>query len=80
MIELTLQELAAGVVGASLVVVCGAVWISRWSNANAERRGVRHRLVCRLCQHVWEDRSRERHPVCPACGAANARRRRPHAW
>jgi len=80
MFELTFQELSVGVVGVALVFVCGAVWISRWSNGNAERRGVRFRLVCRLCRHVWEDRSRERYPVCPSCGADNRRRRRPRPW
>ena len=75
MIELTLEDLAVGVVGGALVVVCGAVWVSRWSNANAARRGVKFRMECRLCRHVWEDRSGERDLDCPQCGATNRRGR-----
>lgn len=80
MVELTFQELAIGVVGASLLVICGAVWVSRWSNANARRRGTRFRMVCRLCRHVWEDRSREKFPVCPSCGAGNRRKQGRGRW
>ena len=74
MIELTLEELAVIVIGACFVLVVGAVCISRWSNANARRRGVRCRVICRLCHHAFEDHGKERHPVCPECGACNERR------
>lgn len=75
MIDLTLTEFAVVVVGATLLFVSGAAFISRWSNANAERRGIRWRVVCRICRHVFEDRGRERHPACPRCGTANERHR-----
>jgi rRNA maturation endonuclease Nob1 len=65
------------VVGFSLAAVAAAVLISRWSNANAERRGVRHRVVCRICRHVFEERGRERRVECPECGALNERGRGP---
>lgn len=76
MIELTLEELAVAVIGASLAFVVAAWWISGWTNANARRRGVRRRVVCRLCRHVFEDRGNERVVACPQCGAGNERRRR----
>lgn len=75
MIDLTLTEFAVAVVGGSLLWVAASVAVSRWSNANAERRGVRDRVVCRICRHVFEDRERGKLVDCPECGAANERRR-----
>jgi hypothetical protein len=75
MIELTLEELAVAVIALGLMFVVGAAWIASWTNFNARRRSVRFRVVCRLCRHVFEDRSGGRYPHCPACGAANERRR-----
>jgi hypothetical protein len=75
MIDLTLTEFAVAVVGASLLWVVAAVAVSRWSNANAERRALRDRVVCRICCHVFEERSRLRVVECPECGAANERGR-----
>lgn len=76
MIELTLEELAVAAIGASLAVVVAAVWVAGWADGNARRRSVRWRVVCRLCRHVFEDRSGERRVTCPQCGAENRRRGR----
>lgn len=75
MIELTLTELAAWSIGVSMVVVIFFEWISRWSNANAERRSLRRRVSCRLCLQVHEDDGRGRIFHCPHCGADNERGR-----
>jgi predicted RNA-binding Zn-ribbon protein involved in translation (DUF1610 family) len=75
MIELTLTELAAWAIGAAMVLVALFSWISRWSSRNAERRSLRRRVTCRLCQLVVEDESRGRIFECPHCGAANERGR-----
>lgn len=71
MIELTLTELAVAIVGGCLVFVAGAVAISRWGNRNAERRGIRSRVICRICRHVFEDQGHEHLVTCPECGASN---------
>jgi uncharacterized paraquat-inducible protein A len=75
MIDLTLTQFSVLVISLAMLVVVGSTWISRWSHANAERRGIRHRVICRICRHVFEDASRERHPQCPQCGAACERGR-----
>ncbi|WP_193210903.1 hypothetical protein [Luteolibacter marinus] len=75
MIELTLTELAAWSIGASMILVVFFSWISRWSNANAERRSLRRKVTCRLCLFVVEDETRDRIFQCPHCGAQNVRGR-----
>jgi hypothetical protein len=75
MIELTLTELAAWAIGVAMVIVAFFSWISRWSNRNAERRSLRRRVTCRLCQLVVEDEGRGRIFQCSHCGAANERGR-----
>lgn len=75
MIELTLTELAAWCIGVTMVLVALFTWISRWSNANAERRSLRRRVTCRLCLLVIEDESRDKIFCCPNCGAENVRGR-----
>ncbi len=49
MIELSLQELAAAVVGLSMVLVSFFAWVSRWTAAKHEQRSRRQRGVGRLC-------------------------------
>ena len=49
MIELSLTELAAWSIGGSMVAIALFVWISRWSNRNAERRSLRRRVSCHSC-------------------------------
>ena len=69
MIELSLTELALAAVGLSMVLVVFFAWVSRWSHANAERRSLRQRCVCRLCLAVFESPPHQREVVCPECGA-----------
>ena len=74
MIELSLTELAVGVLGVSMVLVIFFAWISRWSAVNAERRSLRNRVVCRLCLAVFEASGRDTVQSCPECGAKTERR------
>jgi len=74
MIELNLVEFVVAVIGVSLAWIVGSAMHSRWSEAKALRQALKHRVACRLCGHVFEDRSREEFPQCPECGAANAKR------
>ena len=74
MIELSLAEFAVGVIAIALAWVLGSTLLSRWSEAKMLRHSLKSRLTCRLCGHVFEDRSREEFPKCPECGAANERR------
>jgi len=74
MIELTLGEFAVAVVGISLAWVVGSMLFARHSEAKALRKALKHRVSCRLCGHVFEDRNRDGFPKCPECGAANERR------
>ena len=41
----------------------------------AERRGVKHRTICRLCLHSFENEEGAKIVDCPHCGVANRRGR-----
>jgi rRNA maturation endonuclease Nob1 len=73
--ELTLNDFVLfTLTGAFLLVVVFAV-ISRTLHARSESRSLRHRVVCRLCLHAFEDSSRVKVVECPKCGAANEKGR-----
>jgi rRNA maturation endonuclease Nob1 len=74
MIELSLGEFAAGVAGVAMVWVLASAVLSRISEARALRRALEFRVTCRLCGHVFEDRSGDPFPRCPECGAKNIRK------
>ena len=74
MIEVTLTELAVGLLMAALLLVALFGWISRWSHRKAEIRSVRQRMVCRLCLAVFEKESHEEVVDCPECGAKTGRK------
>jgi hypothetical protein len=73
MIYLSLTELAFVVIGMALIVVAFFGWVSRWAARNAERRSLRHRIICRLCLAVFEDTGRQAVVDCPKCGAKTNR-------
>lgn len=40
----------------------------------ARKRGLRQEIVrCRICGHLYKDKTRERFPGCPECGSINER-------
>lgn len=74
MIELTLTELAAAVLGSSMLLVLLLIAVSRQRAAKGERRSLQHRITCRLCLAVFEATSRDAVQTCPECGAKTNRR------
>ncbi len=71
---LTLADFVLFAVTASGVLVLFFALASRVGRARAESRARRRRVVCRLCQHVFENDSGTRVVPCPACGVANETR------
>lgn len=72
--ELTIPEVVFALLATSGLTVLALSLISRWRDARAEARSLRERVVCRLCQHAFEDENhapRGRVIACPICGAAN---------
>lgn len=51
-----------------LLVILGLLWLYRVVRTRIlEHRRRRHRVVCGLCGHVFEDKSPEPAVHCPAC-------------
>ena len=73
--EVTLAEFVLCVLLVCLGLVGFFTLVSRVSRRGVELRAVRHRIICRLCLHPFEDHSSEKTPSCPACGALNERGR-----
>ena len=75
MIDLTIEELILWMISVPIVLVGMFTLISSLKR-RASRRVARHHIVsCRVCGHLYMDRSRERDPHCPECGRANGRGR-----
>jgi len=73
--EFPLSEFVLWALVIPMVLVGGFTLISRMSRRGVECRALRHRIVCRLCAHAFEDHSSERTPECPVCKALNERGR-----
>lgn len=73
--EVSLSEFVVWVLAVSLGLTGLFILTSRLSRRGAECRSLRHRIICRLCLHVWEDHSSARTPECPQCGGLNERTR-----
>jgi hypothetical protein len=73
--QLTLAEFVFTVVLGSFVTIPVLAAISRTLHHRTERRALADRVICRLCLHAFEERSRDRVVRCPACGAANEKGR-----
>lgn len=69
MIEIGLNTLVAGVLGATMLGVALFAWISRWHHIKTEKRSLHRRAVCRLCLATFEADGRGRVHHCPHCGA-----------
>ena len=74
MIEITLSEMAVGVIGATMGFVLLLVATEGRRAARRERQATRDRVVCRLCLAVFEASSRDAEQTCPECGAATDRK------
>jgi hypothetical protein len=73
--ELTLTDFVLFVVFGAGFLVLLFTMISRTLHARSEARSLRHRLICRLCLHAFEDHGRAKIVNCPHCGAANEKGR-----
>jgi len=75
MIEVTLSEFVVWALMISCALTGLFIFTSRLSRRGNAFRGLRHRIVCRLCLHAYEDHGSARTPECPQCGALNERGR-----
>jgi hypothetical protein len=73
--ELSLSEFVVYVLAGAFALTGFFIFISRLSRRGAGCRGLRHRVICRLCLHAYEDHGSARTPECPQCGALNERGR-----
>jgi predicted Zn-ribbon and HTH transcriptional regulator len=72
--NLSLNDFVTGVLAASLVLVAGISFLSRYLHMRAERRLVRMRIICRLCGNSFVSEHSEKICQCPSCGKPNLRR------
>jgi predicted RNA-binding Zn-ribbon protein involved in translation (DUF1610 family) len=73
MIELTLEELALWLLGVPLLGIGFVVFLAHLNRRGRIRLRKREIVTCRVCGHVYKDKTKERHPLCPECGRANDR-------
>lgn len=72
--QLTLSELVVAVVMGSMGLVLLFALISRSHRMQAFARASARTVVCRLCQHAYQQEDRAPISECPECGARNDRR------
>ena len=73
--DLTLADFVLFVVLGSFALVPIFAVVSRTLHNRVEKRALAHRVICRLCQHAFEDGGHGRTADCPVCGATNERGR-----
>jgi hypothetical protein len=73
--ELTLADFVLFVIFGSGFLVLLFTMISRTLHARRESRSLKHRVICRLCLHAFEDHGGGGIVSCPRCGAANEKGR-----
>lgn len=75
MIELTMEEFVLWAVCVPLLGI-GIYSAVAGYRRRARARQARHNIIrCRVCGHLYQDRSRERFPPCPECRRPNDRGR-----
>lgn len=75
MIELTLEEFILWVVCTPIVGIGLYTAFMGLRSSSRVRKAKNHVISCRGCGHLYQDRSRDKDPVCPNCGRANERGR-----
>lgn len=74
--ELSLAQFVNLLLSGSALTFWIAVAVSRGWRRSETRIALRRRIVCRLCQHAYQDGSDPAEPSrCPTCGARNERTR-----
>lgn len=71
--NLSLNVFVTGVLAASLVLVAGISFISRYLHIRAEKRLVRMRIICRICGNSFVSEHSGKICQCPSCGKPNLR-------
>ncbi|MDX1679811.1 MAG: hypothetical protein R3242_03675 [Akkermansiaceae bacterium] len=72
--QLSLSELVVLVVAGSMGLVLLFALISHSHRMQALARATARTVVCRLCQHAYQQAGRDAISECPQCGARNHRR------
>ena len=68
-----MEEFLLWGVGIPLVAVALVTVIAGFRR-RGRKRGLRLEIIrCRICGHLYKDKTRERFPGCPECGSANER-------
>ncbi len=75
MIDLTMEEFILWLVCVPIMMVGVFSFLSGLIRRSVVRAAQRHIVTCRVCGHLYQDRSRERDPECPECGRTNERGR-----
>ena len=73
MIELTLEELSLWLLAVPLLGIGMVVFLATLNRRAKVRLRKREIVTCRVCGHVYKDRTKERRPECPECGRPNDR-------
>ncbi len=75
MIELTFEEFLLWMVGAPMVLM-GIYSLLVGANRRARNKKAKDSvIVCRVCGHLYQDCSKDKSPICPACNRGNDRGR-----
>lgn len=73
MIDLTMEDFILWMIGVPLVGI-GLVTLISGMKRRARKRGLRQQIVrCRICGHLYKDKSRGKFPECPECDSVNER-------
>lgn len=75
MIDLTMEEFILWGICVPMVMIGLFYFVATMKRRSSQRATQRHIVICRVCENLYQDRSREVAPVCPECGRANDRGR-----
>lgn len=75
MIDLTMEEFILWMVCVPMVMIGAYSFLASMKRRAIIRSARRQIVSCRVCGHLYIDRSREQDPLCPECGRANERGR-----
>ena len=75
MIDMTMEDFLLWVIGVPMVGIA-LVTLIAGMRQRARKRGLKQQIVrCRICGHLYKDKSREKFPDCPECESMNERGR-----
>lgn len=73
MIELSIEDFILWVVGLPIVVIGLYFLLLGLQSRRNKRNSSRQLIRCRGCGVLFQDKTREKRPVCPDCGRKNDR-------